>query len=53
MLWKIFSLDFNFSTGKRGAIKKANQRGLPGLLLFSFLEWLVGLGNATEQVFLE
>jgi hypothetical protein len=35
----------------RRAIKKANQRGLPGWLLFSFLELLVGLGDAIAFIF--
>jgi len=41
-LWKFFSLDFNFSTGERRAIKKASQKGLPSLLLFDFLGFVGG-----------
>ena len=40
-----------FQREKRGAIKKANQKGLPGWLLFSFLECLVGLGDAIAFIF--
>jgi hypothetical protein len=36
---------------RRRAIKKVNQRGLPGWLLFYFLEGLVGLGDAIAFIF--